>query len=575
MGTYSNEQRDIIMAPLGAISVIACAGSGKTRTAVQRLANVRRLMGHNRGRAILLSFSNVAVDTFSAEYRGLTQSLPLGSNSHKVEIDTLDGFITKNVLQSHAYRTMESTNAPFLVNGSEDFLQGFRFWIQSGDKSYPVDIQELQIGFDKDGPFFYYLNNDQILLLDNTTILKTVNGLGKTGAYTHNLGRYWCYRTLKEQPKVLKALARRYPHILIDEAQDIGMLHEAIVEQLISNGAQVSLIGDPNQGIYGFAGANGVFLSGYADRANIKRYGLTTNYRSTPNILNVANKVTGRSDTAYREQSLQNNELSYIPYKKSEYDLLIDTFKNAVLNVGLKLENSAILCRGRELVKELNGTKSEVGVGLVKKFALAARIRDKQKNYLEAFRITAYCLVCLLKSPPSKLLHQILHPNKYPNIKPVTRLIWRFTKNENSGLPHSNLIADSEWHTQLVKNVRTILEALENDHGLVSVERLGLKLKNQDLPNLPLLPLMDLATQDSGRLRIDTVHQAKGESIDAVLYIATKEQVKALLSGINTEIGRIGYVAITRAKNMLWIAIPHNSEKELSADLISHGFKKV
>lgn len=575
MRANSNEQRDIIMAPLGAMSVIACAGSGKTRTAVQRLANIRRLLGLDRGRVALLSFSNVAVDTFTKEYRELSHILSPEINSHKVEIDTLDGFITKNVLHPHAHRTMGSKNAPFLVNGSEAFLQGFKFWIKSGGRSYPVDIQELQIGFDKNSLLFYYSNNSQPIFLDEATILNTVNGLGKTGAYTHNLGRYWCYRTLQEQPKILKALVKRYPHILIDEAQDIGMLHEAIIEQLISNGAQVSLIGDPNQGIYEFAGADGKFLSKYGKRTNVTSYELTTNYRSIPNILNVANKVTGRSDNADRNHLHQAHDLSYVTYKNSEHDSLIDTFKNAVLNAGLKLENSAVLCRGRELVKKLNGIDSEIGVGLVKKFALAARIRDKQKNYLEAFRISAYCLVCLLKSPPSKLLDEILHPNKFPNIKPITRLIWRFTKNANSGLPHSNLIADSEWHAQLINNVRTLLKTLENDHGLVTIERLGGKLKNQALPNEPLLPITDLATQDYGRLRIDTVHQTKGESIDAVLYIATKEQVNELLSGINTEIGRIGYVAITRAKNMLWIAIPHNSEKELSVGLISHGFNKV
>lgn len=65
----SDEQLQIINAPLSPLSVIACAGSGKTFTAVRRLAHMRQQLGEHRGRIALLSFSNVAVDTFRQEYK--------------------------------------------------------------------------------------------------------------------------------------------------------------------------------------------------------------------------------------------------------------------------------------------------------------------------------------------------------------------------------------------------------------------------------------------------------------------------------------------------------------------------
>ena len=71
--------------------------------------------------------------------------------------------------------------------------------------------------------------------------------LAAVGAYTHSAGRYWVLRVLREEPFVLRALARRYPHVLVDEAQDIGPEHQAILELLIGAGSQVSLIGDPHQ----------------------------------------------------------------------------------------------------------------------------------------------------------------------------------------------------------------------------------------------------------------------------------------------------------------------------------------
>lgn len=75
------------------------------------------------------------------------------------------------------------------------------------------------------------------------------------------------------------------------------------------------------------------------------------------------------------------------------------------------------------------------------------------------------------------------------------------------------------------------------------------------------------------RIRVDTVHQVKGESLDAVLYITTKEHAAALLAGVNSEVGRIGYVAVTRARNLLWVAIPANSLAELKPALLARGFQ--
>src|SRR5690606_36655078 len=102
----SSEQLQIIYAPLVPMSVIACAGSGETFTAVRRLAEMRRLLGDHRGRIALLSFSNVAVDTFRREYQNLARDVVAGSAQGRVEIGSLDGFITSNVLRPHAYRTM-------------------------------------------------------------------------------------------------------------------------------------------------------------------------------------------------------------------------------------------------------------------------------------------------------------------------------------------------------------------------------------------------------------------------------------------------------------------------------------
>ena len=572
MTTLSDEQLQIIGAPLMPISVIACAGSGKTLTAVRRFVEMRRQLGAQRGRVALLSFSNVAVNTFRKSYRTLAQHASDGIVYGRDEIDTLDGFVTSNVLRPHAYRTMGSKQTPFLVIGNEAFLNSFKFQADT----YPREITNMRVGFDNGAVYFCYGDDDNTRRLATEYATNIVHRLGKVGAYTHSLGRYWCYRTLTDQPDILRALAHRYPHILIDEAQDIGTMHQAIIELLIGAGSQVSLIGDPNQGIYEFAGANGKFLTQYGQRESVSRLGLTRNYRSVPAILNLANNLSARTDSADRAAPQTLHGVFFIPYKTAKRESLIDAFRSAVLAAGLKIESSAVLCQGRDTADKLSGNNGAPGQGIVKRLAQAAILRDKLQDYLGAFKLVTSCLVGLLADPPQGLVARLTQPARYPGDRPLRRLVWAFTRDPDLGLPAATLIADTQWHPQLLQTTRALLAMIEEIHQLSSADRLGNKLAKKDLPNAPLITAGDLAAAHDSRMRVDTVHQAKGESLDAVLYLATKkEHVNALVTGVDTEVGRIGYVAVTRARDLLWLGVPANSLEELRPVLLGRGFQEV
>lgn len=572
MTQASAEQLQIIDAPLASMSVIACAGSGKTFTAVRRLAQMRRQLGHHRGRVALLSFSNVAVDTFRREYQQLTRDAPGGSGHDRVEIDTLDGFITANVLRPHAYRTMGAQQAAFLVTGGEAFLNGFKF----NTDTYPREITAMQVGVENGEFYFYYAENDNALRLNTAYASGIVNRLGRVGAYTHHFGRYWCHRTLAGQPAILRALARRFPHVLIDEAQDIGLLHQTIIEQLAGAGCQVSLIGDPNQGIYQFAGANGAFLTDYGQRPGVNARSLTRNYRSVPAILDVANRLSTRADTADRATPGTTHGAFFVPYRNADRENLVAAFRAAVATADLKAERSAVLCRGRDMADRLAGNQGAPGQGTVKNLAQAAILRDHRRDFLGAYKLVATCIVALLADPPRELVARITQPAHYPDDRSLRRLVWTFVRNPDSGLPAATLPGDTQWHPRLLERTRALLAAIEREHGLASAANLGLKLARRGMTNAPLISAEDLAAEtEQPRMRVDTVHQAKGESLDAVLYLANREHVNALLAGVDTEVGRIGYVAVTRARNLLWLGVPANALEELRPALIACGFQEA
>lgn len=272
---------------------------------------------------------------------------------------------------------MKAARAAYLVTGDESFLEGFKF----KTPTFPMSITELCIAFFEGQECFYYQHNNDFEVLESATARALIGCLGRTGAYTHDLGRYWAYRTLKERPELLAVLARRYPYILIDEAQDIGSVHQAILELLIGAGTCVTLIGDPNQGIYEFAGADGSFLTEYHQRVGVLPYSLKRNFRSVPTIVGVANGLCGRDDVAERTAPSTLHGAFFIGYKRNEQAKLLTAFQSSLASAGADIKRSAVLCRGRSLAQQLRGDETPAGQGVVKLFASAAVLRDHKKDF--------------------------------------------------------------------------------------------------------------------------------------------------------------------------------------------------
>ncbi len=562
----SDEQNEVINAPLKPIAVTACAGSGKTETAIRRLIAVRQKMEKSRGRVVLLSFSNVAVNIFNKGYTRLASALPDDASRKRVEVDTLDGFFTQYVLRPHAYRTMTATQAAYLVSGSEPFLNSFQYW---PDEGRPLPLKDIKVGIQAGNIFFFIDTKTGIEKLDTAKALKTVKHLGRTGAYTHELGRYWVYQTLVSQPKVLRALAARYPQILVDESQDLGTMHQAILKLLIGAGVQVSLIGDVNQGIYGFAGADGSFLNTYADRADVTGYKLTRNYRSLPSIINIANSLCSRDDKPDRQH--EKGGAYFIGYKDSQLSNLFKSFKVHIDELGILHQDAVILSRGTDRAAVLAGKTAPPGQGTTAMFARAALLRDQQSHYQECYKIVCSAVVGLLDSPPNGLSSNLLGGPHETWMLGLRRLLWSFCRNAKTGLPSSALVAKTEWHSQLKNNIRSLLATIKQQYGLTAIGTVGNKLAKTGLTSEPLTGAVAAQKNDPG-IRVETVHQVKGESIGAVLFVAKKANIQSLLSGTKEEEGRIGYVAVTRAKNLFWLAVPHSNLKEFREDLLATGF---
>lgn len=548
MISLSDEQEDVVKADLDSLSVLACAGSGKTRTAVHRLLDVRRRLERPRGRVALLSFSNVAVDTFRRDYGTLCQA-KLISALGRVDIETIDAFITANILRPHAYRVMQAPRAAFVVNGSESFLRGFTL-PPPAKGAPPVMVTDIRVKVVGRRFVFYLDHYGNQCDLDRDAAVALIEKLGRVGAYTHELGRYWCCRALAHERRLREGFANRYPQILVDEAQDIGSAQQAILLALAQAGSTITLIGDPHQGIYAYAGADGAYLRGHST----KPYSLSTNYRSIPTITAVAEALCGVKGGTHRADRPMPFGAYAVPYDPKRCDLIIDQFRAAIGTCELDPDKSAVLCRAGKLADALSGESMTIGVGPVRRLAAASTARDGGGDVHRAFKLVAEALEqSLLDDPPRGFAAHLSDAARHVDLHPIRRLVWKFARSSAEGLPSASLQANTAWITRLREVSEILLAEIEALTGLKPAANLTMRLAAKALPAAPVLSIKPVTSKT---LRVDTVHSAKGESLDAVLYITTKAHLDAMLAGIGSEDGRIGYVAVTRPRDLLWVAVP-------------------
>ena len=498
----SKQQREIIEAPLKPMAVTACAGSGKTSTAVRRLAAMRDLLEDNHGQIALLSFSNVAVDTFNRDYNALVQEEAVGVRKNGIEISTVDAFVTSNIIRPHGHLVMKCDRTPFLVHGSEPFLASFHVWI---DKR-PHPTTGIEIKPKKGGGLQYEIGRTNTVV-DKKTGEEAISKLAQVGAYSHALGNLWALKVLMQQPLIKRALARRYPHILVDEAQDIGKFHELILLAIQGAGSQISLIGDVNQGIYEFSGATGAFLSRYAARKDVDDRTLETNYRSVPSIVSIANELSGRKDNSQRMEPEALSGAYYFAYKKAEKDIALKSFAALLVDADIPFHDAAVLCRSAKWADDWTGNEEKQGQGVLREFVEAAIQRDRFRRYDDAFRRCCVGVFGLLDQGHGDLLSDLVsRGGDDKSSQMLRRTIWAFVKDATSGLPSATLVADTEWQPALRERIEALLTTLSDNFGLKAGCNWKAKLAKRKIFNRPLIRGADPECEDLPEFRVSTVH---------------------------------------------------------------------
>ena len=284
----------------GPLLILAGAGSGKTRVITHRVAYLIE-QGINPYNILAITFTNKA----AGEVRERVDHM-LGYGSENVWVSTFHSLCVR-ILRRHIERIGYATN--FTIYDTDDqkrLIKEVTNYLQMDPKMYPERMLMAEIAKAKEtfvSPREYDLNAQgnyrqmQIARVYNEYQIRLHNN----NALDFDDLLYKTVQLFQDCPDVLESYQERFRYIMVDEYQDTNGIQFLLVKQLAKKYRNLCVVGDDDQSIYKFRGADIMnilnFEQEYPDAKVIK---LEQNYRSTGNILKAANAVihnnTGRKD---------------------------------------------------------------------------------------------------------------------------------------------------------------------------------------------------------------------------------------------------------------------------------------
>ena len=286
----NDAQRQAVCAPRSNILVLAGAGSGKTRVLVHRIAWLMQAENVSPYGILAVTFTNKA----AAEMRGRIENL-LGMPSSGLWVGTFHG-IAHRLLRAH-WKEAELPQT-FQIMDSEDQHRALKRVVREmglDEKRWVPREAQWWINARKDEglrPDNIEHNND-MFLRHMVEIYREYEAMcQRNGSLDFAELLLRAYELWAKRPDVLQHYQQRFQNILVDEFQDTNTIQYAWIKILAGNTANVFVVGDDDQSIYGWRGAQIENIYKFAkDYKNSTNFRLEQNYRSTGNILGAANAL--------------------------------------------------------------------------------------------------------------------------------------------------------------------------------------------------------------------------------------------------------------------------------------------
>ena len=600
----NREQREAVETLEGPVLILAGAGSGKTRALTYRVANLIE-NGIEAWHILALTFTNKA----AREMKERTARLAGAEAAEDAWISTFHSSCAR-ILRRDIEKIGYQRN--FTIYDDDDqqaVLKEILRKMNIDDKYLPIRDVKGKISDAKNhlmtpDEWFMHSARDhrcsQIhdIMTEYEKRLKQLNALDFDDLLMKTL------ELLADHPPVLEAYQRRFQYVLVDEYQDTNRAQYELVRLLTSKSRNLCVVGDDDQSIYGWRGADiRNILDFEKDYPDAKVIRLEQNYRSTSTILDAANQViannVGRKDKTLWTQIGEGEKIQVFVAEdeRDEAAWIADTIRN-MNRAGENLGDMAVLYRTNAQSRVLEDILVRAGIpyqifgGL--KFYDRKEVRD----------ILAYLRVIANATDDISLRRIINVPRRSIGDSTVQELIRHAEEQE---MPLYSALGDPppSLGTRPRKCVTeffmtmSLLSAMKDNMDLVTfvsavIEKTGLRaqyekddsdegrtrIENIDefmnavseyaraaeeatlegfLENVALVTDLDRAESDRGFVTLMTLHSAKGLEFRNVFIAGMEENVFPSYRSLESEDRleeerRLMYVGITRARERLFLS---------------------
>ena len=563
------DQQQAVVRADGDFLLIACPGSGKTRSAAARVGTTIA----SKRKVAVCSYTNVGANRIAGVIAEM--GILLGPEHF---VGTLHSFLLRYVVYPFG-RLAGCRQGPHLVEKSS------RDVAYLGDHRKRVSVDAFRMRPDgtlvlKSRPqYLSSIPHMDIVAAVESDVRKHKGSLAQAGYVTFDDAMYLALAILRKHPTIANAVAARFDELLLDEAQDTSELQLACLDELRSTARLRSLVlvGDLEQSIFAFQGASAERCRWLADKHGLRTVALTQNHRCSQLICNVAVHFCERDlpDEAVGPSADCSIEPEVLLYPPDDAVAAVELFRLRLADHGADPARAAVLGRGNALVDELNGDETPVAVNerpmRLGRAVAALRHDTLTRRQLEQVeRIVAYA------AWDEEVLDRVAFDQRERLRTETIRLL--------QALP--SLDGDlREWIQRAATLLGDATSKLANTPAhpggrvLTSkAEQIGTTARDLFLP----------APRD---LKAQTVHDIKGEDRDAVMVVIDRPRSSrhgaqaqlwgSALSGEDidaeqAEEKRIAFVALTRAERICVVALPDDQHGRAAAEaFVARGFRLV
>ena len=608
----NGDQHAAVTAEPGPLLVLAGAGSGKTRTLTYRVAWLLS-KGVRPGEILLLTFTNKAAKEMLYRVQELTGIEPKrfwGGTFHSIGHRAL-----------RMYGESIGLAKTFTILDAEEAERLLKQVVESQDKAFFKDKTRP-----RPGPLFGIISlarNTQLTV--EATVAKYFPHYadisdrlpGFARAYDarkreqkvcdyDDLLEHWL-SLLRQAPDVAAYFTERFRHVLVDEYQDTNTLQAQIVDTIGSH-HRVMAVGDDAQCIYSWRGANFENIMSFPDRhPGTVIHRIETNYRSTPEILNLANGVLmaqpkGRHFDKELRAARGHMEKPYIVQAmddREQAEFIVKRVRSLHEDEGVSLSSIAVLYRSHFIAVETQIALARAGIpyhitsGV--KFFERQHIRDLVALLRFVYNPSdeqAWARIAVLLPKVGEKGAQKLHAAALGHARGSQG---NFIDILGDGEVRSKVpkAAQEEWE-KLALSLKQVADAMQEGKPADAVETaiegwygdylkgayadyqdrleelnalVGFAQRFEETQDfLAQILLLNSETSDrqvdpsTDAVKLTTVHQAKGLEYDVVFVIGLADGQfpgrRSIEAGDVEEERRLFYVAVTRARNELYLSYP-------------------